>query len=569
MEMKLEKTIPTINTKKFIESFIKIPQKGGGLNDFKFNEGQEIIYNKIKELNEQNKPIRLIVLKSRQVGVSTLAGGLFTKCATTERYVKCGILAHSNSTASSLLDMYKTMVTNLPYELQPSLKASNSKEVIFDSKTENGLHSSIEIHCATDENVARGKTFVYLHLSEVAFWGKEAKSIFNAVMQCVSYEPNTMIIIESTANGFNFFKELWDRATRKEGDFIPIFIPWYIEKKYVRPYTGFQLNEYERWLRDELHLTLEQISWYRNTLETNCSGDRKLMFQENPTTPEEAFISISTAYYNIEIINKRLINIVLPEKKISFVTQYEIDEDTLNKIIVDYKVIEDSNSEVKIYEDVKLGYPYVLACDPAGTGSDNSVIQVIDNTNGNQVAVFSREKVDPTVLAETIVCLAKYYNDALVCVETNYNPMISDMVLRMGYTNMFIEKQINSTELGLSNKYGIKTTTGNRTAICSVLIDVVNDSIEHINDAQTLSELRTFVKNPNKQDKPEAMTGCKDDHVMSLAIAHFVRNTGQQRFHVLITPEEKKKSTLWMLQSDKETKKTTREGYEHEIWMEK
>ena len=235
-----------INTKQYIEKYIKIRDKSGNIIDFKINQGQQKLYDAIKKQNIEGKPIRIIVLKARQIGFSTLTEGIIFKNTATKFNVNAGIITHKEEATTNLFNMSKRMYDNLPENMKPSLKRSNAKELIFDNDEGTGLKSKIKCMTAGSSGVGRSDTFNYLHISELAFWGNNAKETSIGLFQAVPNLPNTMIVIESTANGFEYFKELWDMAVNGESDFVPVFVGWNELDDYKMPYTGFELTDYEK-----------------------------------------------------------------------------------------------------------------------------------------------------------------------------------------------------------------------------------------------------------------------------------------------------------------------------------
>lgn len=158
-----------INTKKYIEEFIKIRDKAGKIIDLKLNQGQLKLYEAIKKQHKEGKPIRIIVLKARQIGFSTLTESIIFKNTATKFNVNAGIITHKEDATTNLFNMSKRMYDNLPLEMKPSLKRSNAKELIFDNDEGTGLKSKIKCMTAGSSGVGRSDTFNYLHISELAF----------------------------------------------------------------------------------------------------------------------------------------------------------------------------------------------------------------------------------------------------------------------------------------------------------------------------------------------------------------------------------------------------------------
>ena len=205
--------------KDYIERFYKIRTKKGELVPFKLNEAQKGLYEVIRE-NYGKKPVRIVVLKARQMGISTVTEGIITYFTTMSRNTDSVIIAHDSSASASIYNMTKLFISELPDPLKPKQKLNNARVLSFDSDDGNGLKSSIRVGVANDST--RGQTYRYAHLSEVAFWDHPEEAMLS-VMQCVPYDPKTIVIVESTANGFNYFYDLWSKAERGENDFIPVF----------------------------------------------------------------------------------------------------------------------------------------------------------------------------------------------------------------------------------------------------------------------------------------------------------------------------------------------------------
>ena len=123
-----------INTKKYIENFIKIRNKESKIIPLILNEPQLRLYNEVKRQKELGKPVRIIILKARQMGFSTETESIIFKDTATHFNVNSGIVAHKDDSSNNLFNMSKLMYECLPDEIKPCKKASNAKEIIFDTK---------------------------------------------------------------------------------------------------------------------------------------------------------------------------------------------------------------------------------------------------------------------------------------------------------------------------------------------------------------------------------------------------------------------------------------------------
>ncbi len=506
----------SINTKKYIEKYIKIRNKAGDVVNFVLNEPQLKLYNIIKNLKQENKPIRIIILKARQMGFSTLTESIFFKETATKFNVNTGIITHKDEATNNLFNISKRMYDFLPLEMKPSLKNSNAKELVFDNEKGTGLKSKIKCMTAGSKGTGRSDTLNNLHISEFAFWPGDKKATLNGLLQAVPNLPNTMVIIESTANGYEYFKEIWDKAVKKENDFIPLFVGWNELDEYKMPYTDFELTEEEQEIKNKYNLSLEQITWRRWCLKNNCGGDVDLFKQEYPINPFEAFLSTGASVFNKEIIANRIAELQdkKPIKKGSFLYTYQ--DETISNI----EWLDDSNGYITIYEEPKKGYPYVIGGDTAGEGSDMYIGQVIDNTNDNQVAILEQELAED-IYTFQMYCLGMYYNKALMGIETNFSTYPVMKLGELNYPNQYIRKEAPDRYTGnLTKSYGFLTTKKTRPNLFAILVKMVRDNIDKINDINTLTEMITIIK--NEKGKPEAQKGYHDDHTMALGIAYSI-----------------------------------------------
>ena len=534
----------SINTKQYIEKYIKIRDKSGKIINLQFNEPQQRLYDIIKEQKLKNKPVRIVILKARQLGFSTIAESILFKETTTKFNVNTGIIAHQDEATKNLFNMSKLMYECLPQEMKPAKKASNAQELIFDNDKGTGLKSKIRCMTAGSQGVGRSYTYDNLHVSELAFWPGNKKTTMTGLLQAVPNLPSTIIIIESTANGFEYFKEIWDGAVAGENDFIPLFVGWNELKDYQMPYTGFELTSEEIQLQRDYNLSLEQLTWRRWCIRNNCSNDIEQFKQEYPITPEEAFISTGACYFNKEIIMGRINKIknIKPLRKGYF--SYSINGNKISNI----EFIDDDKGYIDIYEEPKEGHPYVLGGDTAGDGSDYFTGLVIDNSNSKQIAKLRHNKIDEDEYSRQIYCLGTYYNNALVGLENNYSTYPTKKLKEYDYPKMYIREVEDNIPEVIQDKYGFLTTKATRPIILAMLKEIFRDNISYINDLDVLYEGLVFIK--NEKGRAEAEQGKHDDLIMGLAITYYIRT--QQSFIVKKIEKEEKIELPFALQTDDE-----------------
>jgi hypothetical protein len=265
-----------------------IRTKDAGLLPFKLNKAQLYIHQKLEEQKERTGKVRAIILKGRQQGASTYIEGRFMWRTTHEKGVRAYILTHEDDASQNLFNMAKRYFEHLPKFVKPSTSAANAKELLF-----NVLDSGYQIGTAGNKSVGRSQTNQYFHGSEVAFWPNAAEHA-KGILQTIPDADGTEVIYESTANGVgNFFHQQWKMAERGEGEFIPVFVPWFWQEEYSKevPSDHSQTDE-ERSLANQYNLTPEQTFWRRlKIVELSADGSDggKAFRQEYPMNAAEAF----------------------------------------------------------------------------------------------------------------------------------------------------------------------------------------------------------------------------------------------------------------------------------------
>lgn len=272
----------------YAKNCLFIRTKESGLKAFKLNKAQLHIHETIERQRKELGKVRVIVLKGRQQGCSTYVEGRFMWRTTHERGVRAYILTHEDDASQNLFSMAKRYFAHLPQFVRPSTSASNAKELIF-----NKLDSGYQIGTAGNKSVGRSQTNQYFHGSEVGFWPNAAEHA-KGILQTIPDAAGTEVIYESTANGVgNFFHQQWKMAERGEGEFIPIFVPWFWQDEYAKAVDiDFNETDLERTIANQYNLTPEQMYWRRLKiveLSADGSNGEKAFKQEYPSNAAEAF----------------------------------------------------------------------------------------------------------------------------------------------------------------------------------------------------------------------------------------------------------------------------------------
>lgn len=515
----------SITLEEYIERFMMILSKDGKLIHLKMNDAQRRLYDVFKEHYNNDQPCKIIILKARQMGFSTMTEAIISAIAMTHYYTTALIMAHDPDSTAHIYGMTKRFYDNLPAQLKPMQKYSNARQLTFENPSTDarerdknpGLRSSVRVATAGQYGVGRGSTFQYMHLSELAFWkeqdGKTVQDQLTGLLQTLPQSGSSLLVIESTANGYNYFKSLWDQAEKGENEFIPLFFPWFQMKEYRRAYHGEQLTAEEEELKDKFSLDNQQIMWRRYAISTLCGNDINKFKQEYPSTPEEAFILTGNPFFDTGRIMQRMGHLPTPIKRGSFTEKGNW--------------YDDDKGYIQIWEEPQPNHLYSIGCDTAGEGSDYFVSYVLDKTNGGRMVAKYRAQMSETVFVNQMFYLGATYGWAMIAPEVNFSTYPVIALQDKGYPNLYVRELADTYTGRMKKSFGFRTTQITRPLILDALKAIVNsDDIEKIVDRDFFDEALTFIKNEN--GKPEASSGSHDDCVMACAISyHTMAQAGQ------------------------------------------
>ena len=218
--------------------------------------------------------------------------------------------------------------------------------------------------------------------------------------------------------------------------------------------------------------------------------------------------------FDARAIQKRLETLEKPIKTGFFAYDYD------GVKITNIKWVSDKSGYIKLYDVPRLT-EYCIGGDTAGEGSDFFSADVLDAKTGVQVATLYQQ-FDADQFTKQLYCLGRYYKDALIGIEANFDSFPIRELQRLGYPKQYT-REAQDTYTGKTEKrFGFKTTSLTRPTIISRLIEIVREHCDTINDKGTLEELLTIIR--NEKGRIEAPQGGHDDRMMSLAIAHEIRD---------------------------------------------
>lgn len=553
----------------FAEEYIKIVDKDGEIVPFNHNKIQKEINDTVKKMRAAGRPVRIIIIKPRQPGVSTNEQGRMLYNTATKPNRTGLIVAHTQKSTGIIFEKSKFMYNNLSEHVKPLSKASNATEIVFDRPSGykgkgKGLNSKISIQVAGDVTIGRGDTIHYFHGSEVAFYptpdGKGIKKQIAGIMSSMPKTAETEAVLESTGNGYNEFMELCDEAKAGNNEWVLLFFAWHDHEPNKMDCTEEEYNRLVSTLDEKIikylfgtskqagivklfSLTKEQVKWWMWTYRNDNNSDFDMMKQENPSTYDEAFVSTGSPIFDNEKVKLRKEYLRQkykkePPKRGHFSFEWGNPE-TLDYIKdKSIKWVDDPNGFVTIYEDVQSGYPYVIGGDTKGEGRDFYSGAVINNTTGNRVAMIRNCWTNSKPYTWQMYCLGHYYNIALVGIEMNFNTAPIEELERLHYPRQYTRRKYDDITKEYQMKHGWKTDGNTRPLIIDKEVHLIEENIDLFNDITMLEECLIFVK--DKDGRPDAMSGKNDDALFADMIANEIRT--QQSFEAELEKEVRRRS---------------------------
>lgn len=511
---------------------------------FRLNRPQRRLFQKLEEARCARKPIRIIVLKARQWGCSTLIAA-YTAWLTdvVMRNIHVVVCAQARDTAIAIRNTCEGFIISVPPELADAEKELKVKGCngMANTRVVEGRGTLLTVASSHSVNSVRGLDVQFAHLSETAFWRNSPQSspedLMRAVTSGISFDESTMIVMESTANGTgNYFHEEWMRAVGGQSDKTAVFVPWHCNERYrhpvVDPEEFFEsMDDYETELWEVHGCSLEQICWYR--LRCREYADRRHMMAEYPTTPDEAFCEKFNGVFSPADVEALKADCREPDEKGEISGMAPSGPNAVKGV----RFVPSDTGETFVWARPRpktSENDYIVTVDIGGRseGSDYSVITVIDRhfdakgIRKPEVVATWRGHTDMDLLGWKATAMARYYSGALLVIESN--SMESDpadmgpfmlKTIRENYSNLY--RRVMTDNLGNSDKRpGFHTNRRTKGALISNLVAKVRDCeyVEH--DSRCIDELLAYEK--TERDGYAARKGHHDDLLMTRAIGLYV-----------------------------------------------
>jgi hypothetical protein len=449
-----------------------------------------LVANEAQRRYEERRGRQNIVLKARQMGMTTwIAGQFFLRTITRPGTLTLQV-AHTRNAAEGIFRMVQRMWECLPVELREGQlvrSRSNVGQMAFPK-----LDSEFRVASACDVGVGRGLSVHHLHCSEVSRWPGDAAETLAGLRAALHADGE--MVLESTPNGaYGAFYDEWCRGTdeaQSEDGLVRHFLPWWLEPTYVgNAVDAATMTEEEQKLVRDWGLSAKQIG-YRRGLERRFGVLRSQEFAEDA---ESCFRATGECCFDVEAIERRLAELDAP---------WETRR----------------GGALQVWFQPQAGKQYLVAVDSAGGGAngDFAAVQVLELETGMQCAEL-QQRLRPAELAKAAAELGREYAGASSCawiaVERNNH---GAAVLA------YLETQERYERLWRDGREaGWLTTAASKPEMVARLGTVLEQEASRVRSKRLLGECRTFVS--GERGRSGAVGGAHDDLVMSMAVGLAVR----------------------------------------------
>lgn len=536
----------------------------------KLNRAQRIYFKTLHDQFFGGVPVRVILLKARQWGGSTLTQCFFVWIQKWWHHSwNAFICALQKDQARHLRGMYERLAEHYPKELGGSItlvphQGSTNVRRVVEHDSIVGV-SSIE-----NPNSPRSYSIHLAHLSEVGLWPStpkvNAESYAQAITGAVANEPGTVIVEESTAKGVGtYFHQHWQDAGTERSSYEPVFIAWHDIPKYteevadpaafarqtLRPdrtdATDEKIKTARRLWREGA--TLQGIRWYLRKL-ADMKGDLRRMQNEFPTTAAEAFQSSGDRFFSFDLTAKVRAGAKPPRLRGKLTAEGEEGEEALTGIT--FREREGGRLKVWRRPDDKVfwrgqilnpegriikGGRFAAFADFGGKtqNADWSVITVVDRIKmieGGPAEVVARLRVHqrPDLFAWRCARIAQWYDEALLGLEINrhrkdrgdekrgHEPEWSLAVIEQikhAYANLYLRTVEERIDEPVRFEVGFHMNSSTKPLILNTLEAGLEDGTLIEPDRRAADELDVFESKPD--GRLGAVEGNHDDVVISVA----------------------------------------------------
>jgi len=532
----------------------------------RLNDEQRAVVETILKDEAEGRGSRIIVLKARKLGISTVVQALAFWFGCFRPGWQSVTIAHIAPSTRVIGRMGVDMAKHLPELFVPFMGATPREGGIVWA---NG--SSMSVQTQRSDHAARGSSPSLLHMSEVGLWdhGRRASTAEESIAATLdaletdgeTAAPGTIAIIESTANGQQgSFYERWQRASSGESGWTPLFFPWQTARKHVYPLRAGDAevveaiaaasDPIEAWKASgifvtskgkfdpeaadlfacrahEWKLTPPQVRWYVSKWNEK-NRDITIVDQEFPLSPAHAFAASGRPVLPSSVVDA-IAEPEVPAPIWAGCLPMQTPGDKRKPAERWRTAIANAGRYWRIYSEPVPSWRerYVIGCDVAGGGGpDASAIQVLDRVTRRIVAEFHGEDVTPDDLGVQLDAIGRLYGGelgpAMVVPESNNHGVATiRKLLDLGYPRIFTRSHptahAGARPDAWTSIYGHETNQSTRPVLMSSWRAALVQGTMVLHSPRIQAECRTLVY--DEQGRMDHTPGKRSDLIIASALA--------------------------------------------------
>lgn len=539
------------NTAAWMETSGKIADASGDIVTPTVNEFQREVSDIIKWSHDNERPARIIILKPRRRGSSTVSVAAGYRRLQAKRASGC-VAGGSHYQNSKLFKMLKIYAEN--DSADPGTCEVLTDIARFDNESE------MDRITLANPQAGRAGGYQFLVITEMAFLDEEgvadAASVVSGLIKTVQFYPDTIIILESTANGASGdYYERWnngitfDQFKAGRNGFVRVFYPWFafvdlrMESTESEGISGWEdITDEEAELARKWNLNLKQIAWMRWSIREECNGDFEKFQEDYPFDAESAFRKSGRGRFGRKGLDYQ--EAVSKLQLLEYgVLEYNERTDT-----VMWRPTQQDEARFVRFEQPRPGHRYLGSCDPATGDSQTSGVDPDSNSAGVlRKGYMSAETgrwvepalamrnicyqngtrfgnwVDTDILEEEIWLMCRYYGSCMSIVEANKDRGLIELQKKRGDIPIYQREVFNKREQETVKQHGWNTTEQTREMVISTLARALRESGKgqpgdgiEIRCPWIIAQLKNFVTKAN--GRSQAAKGKHDDDVLMIAI---------------------------------------------------
>jgi len=490
---------------EYIETNLKVATEDDPplIVPMKFNPVQkklEKLLEKIESPKTSGK--RVMILKSRRMGVTTLLQAVSYAKMKIQPGFKCVTVAQTKDVVEEIFEMVKLFHKEDKNFIRAS--KNSTTELAYAA-----LRTKFSVATAGGVAIKRGDTLHRVHGSEVAFWELNDKDSENLIASLDKAGNKGEMFLESTANGTaGIFYNLWVEAVSGKSRWKPLFLGWHLDVRNSIILTNDEVNEIidtidedEIFLVKKFGCNANQLAWRREQV-GHSEKSKRIFKQEYPAFAEEAFVSTGHGYFDSQMLESKIKECLEPIYK---------------------------SEETTIWKRPEEGHTYIVAADTSegNVDSDPSPIVILDWNTGEQV-YMKNWCVRPQRLGKECVKLAKEYNGAIIAIENNNtgHSAINTVMNQELYQNVYFHEDDVRDESKKEHSPGWRTDRKTKPILLGDLDDAIEKGHMKVNDKVFIEQCKTFI-DKNGSAKSSGTNGHHGDLVIAWGIAWQVRSSKQ------------------------------------------